>query len=119
MLLLVPQHTQHRWVPKRSHAGARSLRALPLPLPAPRRCRRDAAAAPDDVVRAQAKLMLQEKGSLSVFGTLMDTYKAGGLDALFVGVAARVSWILPFTAFYLPVYDMTKRKLLEFKQGQQ
>ena len=72
---------------------------------------------PLDVIKT--KLMLTEGGSLGVMGTLMDTYKAGGVDALFVGVAARVSWILPFTAFYLPVYDMLKRRLLEYKQQQQ
>lgn len=73
---------------------------------------------PLDVIKT--KLMLQEGGAaIGVMGTLMDTYKTGGMDSLFVGVAARVSWILPFTAFYLPVYDTMKRRLLQYKESQQ
>jgi Mitochondrial carrier protein len=43
-------------------------------------------------------------------------YKAGGVKALFVGSAARVSWLLPFTTIYLGVYEVSKRRLLAYKK---
>ena len=70
---------------------------------------------PLDVVKT--RLMLAEAGASSgLLATFAETYKTGGIDAFFVGVSARVSWILPFTAFYLPVYEMTKRGLLDLKR---
>ncbi len=36
---------------------------------------------------------------------------AGGVSSLFQGGAARVMWLMPFTAIYLPVYEEIKRKL--------
>ena len=44
-------------------------------------------------------------------------YKAGGVKALFVGSAARVSWLLPFTTIYLGVYEVSKRRLLAYKKA--
>ena len=43
-------------------------------------------------------------------------YKAGGIQALFTGSIARVSWLLPFTTIYLGVYEMSKRRLLAYKK---
>lgn len=72
---------------------------------------------PLDVVKT--RLMLAEPGASSgLLATFAETYKSGGIDAFFVGVSARVSWILPFTAFYLPVYEMTKRGILNLKVQQ-
>jgi hypothetical protein len=42
-------------------------------------------------------------------------YKENGLSGLYVGSAARVSWLLPFTTIYLGVYEVTKRTLLQRK----
>jgi len=39
------------------------------------------------------------------------TVKANGFSSLFAGGGARVSWLMPFTAIYLPVYDNLKRFL--------
>jgi len=39
------------------------------------------------------------------------TVRAGGWGTLFQGGAARVAWLMPFTAIYLPVYDYFKRLL--------
>ena len=33
-----------------------------------------------------------------------------GINALFVGSAARVAWLLPFTTIYLGVYEICKRR---------
>eukprot|EP00566_Odontella_aurita_P010076 CAMPEP_0113574384 /NCGR_PEP_ID=MMETSP0015_2-20120614/27120_1 /TAXON_ID=2838 /ORGANISM="Odontella" /LENGTH=426 /DNA_ID=CAMNT_0000477521 /DNA_START=76 /DNA_END=1356 /DNA_ORIENTATION=- /assembly_acc=CAM_ASM_000160 len=39
------------------------------------------------------------------------TFQDGGLSALFHGAGARVGYILPFCALYLPVYEVIKRRL--------
>jgi hypothetical protein len=41
---------------------------------------------------------------------LVSTVDHHGLGALFAGGAARVAWLVPYTAIYLPVYDLLKRK---------
>lgn len=42
---------------------------------------------------------------------LLSTVHQHGWQAVFAGALARVSWILPFTAIYLPLYDYLKRQL--------
>jgi hypothetical protein len=42
-------------------------------------------------------------------------YKEGGLSSLYVGSAARVAWLLPFTTIYLGVYEVSKKILLKKK----
>ena len=42
-------------------------------------------------------------------------YQEGGISGLYVGSAARVSWLLPFTTIYLGVYELTKKVLLKRK----
>lgn len=39
------------------------------------------------------------------------TVQQGGVGSLFQGGAARVAWLMPFTAIYLPVYEILKRRL--------
>eukprot|EP00563_Minutocellus_polymorphus_P018648 CAMPEP_0197721980 /NCGR_PEP_ID=MMETSP1434-20131217/4839_1 /TAXON_ID=265543 /ORGANISM="Minutocellus polymorphus, Strain CCMP3303" /LENGTH=178 /DNA_ID=CAMNT_0043307067 /DNA_START=18 /DNA_END=554 /DNA_ORIENTATION=+ len=39
------------------------------------------------------------------------TVQEGGMASLFNGAGARVSYIMPFCTFYLPVYEIIKRKL--------
>jgi solute carrier family 25 S-adenosylmethionine transporter 26 len=70
---------------------------------------------PLDVIKT--KLMLASGGAAApgFMAVLAETYKS---REVFLGVVARVSWILPFTAFYLPVYDGAKRRLLEYKKQQ-
>ena len=43
-------------------------------------------------------------------------YNEGGLKGLFVGSAARVAWLLPFTTIYLGAYEVCKRRLLTYKK---
>jgi hypothetical protein len=42
---------------------------------------------------------------------LTDQITSSGLASLFDGGGARVLWLMPFTAIYLPCYDMIKRKM--------
>lgn len=58
----------------------------------------------------KTKLMV-ETGYNGFFDCLAKTVKTGGMPALFAGSAARVAWLLPFTAIYLPVYEIIKRKM--------
>jgi solute carrier family 25 S-adenosylmethionine transporter 26 len=58
----------------------------------------------------KTKLML-EKGYSGFFDCLSKTVKTGGMGGLFAGSAARVAWLMPFTAIYLPVYEILKRKM--------
>lgn len=47
----------------------------------------------------------------------MKTIDKGGIGGLFQGGGARVAWLLPFTAIYLPLYDIFKRRLVEMKEA--
>ena len=42
---------------------------------------------------------------------LLDTFQSHGLSALMAGGVARVCWLMPFTAIYLPLFDVLKRRL--------
>jgi hypothetical protein len=58
----------------------------------------------------KTKLMVNPE----LYGGFMDCVRKNvaqdGIGALFVGAAARVSWIMPFTAIYLPLYETIKRR---------
>jgi solute carrier family 25 S-adenosylmethionine transporter 26 len=58
----------------------------------------------------KTKLMV-EVGYSGFFDCLAKTAKNGGVSAVFAGSAARVAWLLPFTAIYLPCYEMIKRRM--------
>jgi hypothetical protein len=45
---------------------------------------------------------------------MMMSVQAHGWPSLFAGVWARVAWIVPFTAIYLPTYDALKRFFWEW-----
>eukprot|EP00522_Entomoneis_paludosa_P008018 CAMPEP_0172450638 /NCGR_PEP_ID=MMETSP1065-20121228/8900_1 /TAXON_ID=265537 /ORGANISM="Amphiprora paludosa, Strain CCMP125" /LENGTH=389 /DNA_ID=CAMNT_0013202435 /DNA_START=85 /DNA_END=1254 /DNA_ORIENTATION=+ len=67
------------------------------------------ATTPMDVVKT--KLMVDHYSS---FGdAFVSTVQNHGVGALFSGVVARVTWIVPFTAIYLPTYDALKNILHE------
>mmetsp|Transcript_13121 Transcript_13121/g.19121 ORF Transcript_13121/g.19121 Transcript_13121/m.19121 type:complete len:365 (+) Transcript_13121:165-1259(+) len=65
--------------------------------------------APLDNVKT--KLMV-DVGYSGFFDCLAKTVKTGGMSSLFAGSAARVAWLMPFTAIYLPVYEIIKRKMI-------
>jgi hypothetical protein len=44
---------------------------------------------------------------------LQKTVSQHGLKSLLQGAAARVSWIGPFTAIYLPIYEILKRQMAQ------
>lgn len=46
------------------------------------------------------------------------TVSENGFASLFNGGGARVSWLMPFTAIYLPVYENLKRSLEGFRNKQ-
>lgn len=58
----------------------------------------------------KTKLMV-DAGYNGFFDCLGKTVNKGGFSALFNGSAARVAWLLPFTAIYLPCYELIKRKM--------
>lgn len=58
----------------------------------------------------KTKLMV-ETGYKGFFDCAIKTAQTNGVGALFAGSAARVAWLMPFTAIYLPVYEILKRKM--------
>lgn len=60
----------------------------------------------------KTKLMV-DVGYTGFFDCLFKTAKNNGVPSLFAGSAARVAWLMPFTAIYLPVYEILKRKIQE------
>lgn len=44
-------------------------------------------------------------------------WKEGGIRSFLGGGTARVAWLMPFTAVYLPAYDFVKRELLLLQQA--
>jgi len=60
----------------------------------------------------KTKLMV-EKGFNGFFDCVAKTAKANGISSLFAGSVARIAWLMPFTAIYLPVYEILKRKIAE------
>ena len=65
------------------------------------------ATTPIDVIKT--KLMVDHYDGF--FDCLLLTVSHHGIPALFAGVYARIGWIVPFTAIYLPTYDFLKRRL--------
>lgn len=51
--------------------------------------------------------------------TIMNKNNSGGFASLFRGSLARVTWIMPSTAIYLPAYDFLKRRLMATQKKQQ
>ena len=66
--------------------------------------------APLDNVKT--KLMV-DSGYNGFFDCAVKTAKANGFGSLFAGSAARVAWLMPFTAIYLPVYEIVKRRMAQ------
>eukprot|EP00521_Asterionellopsis_glacialis_P012422 CAMPEP_0195291922 /NCGR_PEP_ID=MMETSP0707-20130614/8508_1 /TAXON_ID=33640 /ORGANISM="Asterionellopsis glacialis, Strain CCMP134" /LENGTH=282 /DNA_ID=CAMNT_0040352283 /DNA_START=255 /DNA_END=1100 /DNA_ORIENTATION=+ len=67
--------------------------------------------APMDNIKT--KVML---GNYSGFvACLMSTVQEHGLGSIFAGAGARAAWLVPFTAIYLPAYDMLKRQIVAFR----
>jgi len=66
------------------------------------------ATAPLDTIKT--KLMV-DAGYTGFFDCFVKTVKGSGVSSLFNGSIARVAWLMPFTAIYLPVYDSIKRQM--------
>ena len=57
----------------------------------------------------KTKLMVDDYSSF--LDALTSTVEHHGPAGVFAGVVARIAWIVPFTAIYLPTYDFLKRQL--------
>jgi solute carrier family 25 S-adenosylmethionine transporter 26 len=64
---------------------------------------------PMDLVKT--KMMLNPGTYKGFADAWRKTVQEGGMASLFNGASARVSYIMPFCTFYLPVYEVIKRKL--------
>jgi solute carrier family 25 S-adenosylmethionine transporter 26 len=64
---------------------------------------------PMDLVKT--KMMLSPDVYRGFADAWRKTVQEGGLASLFNGAGARVGYIMPFCTFYLPVYEIIKRKL--------
>jgi len=53
----------------------------------------------------------------SFLDCMWSTLDAHGIQGLFVGVEARVAWIVPFVCIYLPLYDILKQGMLDLEQS--
>lgn len=64
---------------------------------------------PLDVIKT--KLMVDSAMYTGFNDCLRKTVTDYGYPSLFHGGGARVAWLMPFTAIYLPVYDLFKRRM--------
>lgn len=75
---------------------------------------------PLDLIKTKLMMQATTGGKYAgVLDALTSIYLEGGLPALFVGSAARVAWLLPFTTIYLGLYEKCKRALLNWKIGRE
>lgn len=58
----------------------------------------------------KTKLMV-DVGYSGFFDCVSKTIESTGFSSLFNGGGARIAWLMPFTAIYLPVYEVIKRRL--------
>lgn len=65
--------------------------------------------APFDNVKT--KLMVDTGLYNGFFDCVAKSVRDNGIGSMFAGSAARVAWLMPFTAIYLPIYEIIKRKL--------
>ena len=65
---------------------------------------------PFDTIKTKAVI---DFVGLSFWDSAMLTIENHGPEALFCGAAARVAWLVPVTAIYLPMYDFIKSKIQE------
>jgi solute carrier family 25 S-adenosylmethionine transporter 26 len=65
---------------------------------------------PLDTIKTKLMVDVHFEGS-SFMTALMATLHDHGWESLFCGGDARVAWLVPLTAIYLPTYDLVKRKL--------
>jgi len=71
---------------------------------------------PFDTIKT--KLMV-DTGYNGFFDCALKTAKESGVGSLFNGSLARVAWLMPFTAIYLPVYELLKDRMQLFPKSPQ
>mmetsp|Transcript_29117 Transcript_29117/g.45250 ORF Transcript_29117/g.45250 Transcript_29117/m.45250 type:complete len:368 (+) Transcript_29117:74-1177(+) len=65
--------------------------------------------APCDLLKT--KIMVDGHLYNGVLDCIRKTVEEGGVGSLLNGAGARVAWLTPFNAIYLPIYEVMKRKL--------
>jgi solute carrier family 25 S-adenosylmethionine transporter 26 len=65
---------------------------------------------PLDTIKTKLMVDSYDAGFWDCLITTIDQY---GVGAVFAGALARVAWIVPFTALYLPLYELFKRRLAD------
>mmetsp|Transcript_106896 Transcript_106896/g.300563 ORF Transcript_106896/g.300563 Transcript_106896/m.300563 type:complete len:342 (+) Transcript_106896:1-1026(+) len=69
---------------------------------------------PLDLIKTKLMLQGTTGGQYSgIFDAVGSIYQRSGLDGLFVGSTARVTWLVPFTIIYLGVYEASKRSMFQ------
>ncbi|EKX33184.1 hypothetical protein GUITHDRAFT_120626 [Guillardia theta CCMP2712] len=69
---------------------------------------------PLDIIKT--RMMTSGSAAPRVKTVVMDIIKKDGPRTFFAGSIARVSWLMPFTAIYLPTYDLVKSAIKEKMQ---
>jgi len=72
---------------------------------------------PLDLIKTRMMTAKIGEAAPGFFRVGSDILKAEGATGLFKGAVARVSWLVPFTVIYLPLYETTKRTLLTLKMN--
>jgi solute carrier family 25 S-adenosylmethionine transporter 26 len=65
---------------------------------------------PLDTIKTKLMVDSYDAGFWDCLVTTMDQH---GVGAVFAGALARIAWIVPFTALYLPLYEFFKRRLAD------
>mmetsp|Transcript_8167 Transcript_8167/g.11777 ORF Transcript_8167/g.11777 Transcript_8167/m.11777 type:complete len:382 (+) Transcript_8167:45-1190(+) len=69
--------------------------------------------APMDNIKT--KVMID--GYSNFWNCFVETVQQHGVASVFAGAGARAAWLVPFTAIYLPIYDMLKRKVVAIRSA--
>ena len=67
---------------------------------------------PLDTIKTKLMVDSYDAGFWDCLSTTIDQH---GVGAVFAGALARIAWIVPFTALYLPLYELLKRRLADTK----
>lgn len=67
---------------------------------------------PLDNIKTKIMLSSSSSSSKGIMSCAYNIVESNGVWSLFDGGVARVAWLMPFTAIYLPLYESIKRRML-------